>query len=125
MKIERILNNSLHVNLQMMDGISYTGKVYGADVDVSLDYQEQFILGKQEPVNILEATRWTVVLEGVGDLIEKDRVVETYKKIYTAIEWRCEWCGSVQPSHRMACGQCGASRSFLYDLMKFSLESWR
>jgi len=39
------------------------------------------------------------------------------ERVRTAIEWKCVFCGEVNPRKARRCDSCNAPRPFLYDVM--------
>ena len=70
--------------------------------------------------------KWTLEMQGYtpANWIVGRQIAVNYLAKYTPIEWRCDWCRSVNVSRNMSCAQCGATRTFLYDLMKHAAKEW-
>ena len=105
-----LLGRQMVVNLQTNDGYAYGGQVIGVDLSMERGYS-----GSQA---------WELTMKGIGALQVVQQVVKDYENKFTSQEWRCEWCGSVQPRMRLACQKCGGPRSFLYELMNHAASTW-
>lgn len=115
----------LVVNMQANDGMIYRGNFTAMSLDVSYPYGHASRIGEDFSRYGSGPAEFTLTLRGNGELSAYEQMVARYTNLFTSIEWRCEWCGSVQSSHRMSCAQCGATRSFLYELMRYSAKEWK
>lgn len=115
----------LAIKLEAEDGTAYAGNAIAAHVEInSIDpfyrtYADDRL--RQAPPSLLG---WTMELIGSGELSVTGEIFDRYRRVFTAIEWRCEWCGSINRRERMKCSQCSATRTFLYELMQHAHRSW-
>lgn len=104
--------DSVLLTLEDGNGYTYRGKM----MSVSFTQRAEFHGPKT----------WEATLRGWGDLTfsKSDSVTASCQDRFTSIEWFCEWCGSVHSSNKLSCNKCGASRTFLYELMQFAHTNW-
>ncbi|GAG45814.1 unnamed protein product, partial [marine sediment metagenome] len=102
--------------LELPDGTLFTGQAMCAEVRqeigrMGVDYAIGGI-GK----HLLDPVGWTMELRGIGDLFFESPTEYRHKveKTQSAIEWACDWCGSINPRERRKCESCGGTRSFVY-----------
>lgn len=119
MSLSSRIGQPLRVTLELSDGTLFTGQAVCAEVrqvmgEIGVDPYYAFgSIGRFLPVQ----TEWTMELRGIGDLsfespTEYRRKVEKTK---SAIEWVCDWCGSINPRECRKCESCGGARSFVYE----------
>lgn len=120
-----IVGNEMAVTLQTRDGYSYGGKVIGTNIEIYSDAYPRVSWGEASITNAFTCHRWSVTLEGVGDLVLTPDMLKMYEARFTSLEWRCDYCGSVQERARLSCAKCGGPRSFIYELMHHSARQWK
>lgn len=95
----------LKATLELPDGTVFSGLAYVAQISQTLitdDLEE-----------------WSMELSGLGEpLWQGTRIeaAERQREVQLAIEWACDYCGSIWPKAIAKCVQCGGHRSFVYDV---------
>ena len=105
MALYGLSGQKLKATLELPDGTVFSGSGYVAQISQTLitdDLEE-----------------WTMELSGLGEPLwqgTRTQAVERQHKQMSAIEWACDYCGSVWPKATTKCIQCGGHRSFVYDV---------
>ena len=75
-----------------------------------------------EPRYMVAQTKTEINLVGIGPIAWTNSS-EFVRKKKQALEWKCDWCGHINPINARYCGHkdkhstgCGASRSFILDI---------
>ena len=93
------------VTLELADGTVFSGLAHVVQVEQSLICE-----GFEE---------WRMELIGLGEPLwrgVRKQAAERQREIRSAIEWACDYCGSIWPKATAKCVQCGGHRSFVYDV---------
>lgn len=103
----------IRVTIEMPNGNTWSGKAYMASIDVDHDYHR---FG-DVPDFVGGIYSWTAELQGVGELTwtEREEFSKKIERERVAQEWRCDFCGGINPREYPRCSGCGAFRSFLYE----------
>lgn len=112
------VGQKLRATLEMPDGLVYSGVVYVARVFQECEMIDVTTRGSRWAKHIPSPTAWTMDLRGVGELemTSRNDAMAIIKHNRKSDEWRCDFCGSIMPKARRSCTQCGAFRSFLYEM---------
>ncbi len=105
----------MRATLETADGNVVTGMVYAANVNVRQDIRDVSIFGEGYTRRLATGMSWDIELRGTGPITYEvaQLAIDTRKKM-SAIEWKCDYCASVNPRAAVKCPGCGASRSFVY-----------
>ena len=124
--IQNILGQNAILQLQTGAGLAYKGEVMAVNIDVTAPYANTYRVGESfARAASLGYIEWEMTLRGLGDFQVTPELIANYEAVFTSLEWRCDWCGSVQPRARLACEKCGGPRSFIYELMQHSARTWQ
>ncbi len=105
----------MRVKLETAGGNVITGMVYAANVNVKQDILDVTMCGDAHPQQVLGCTHWDIEFKGTGPMAcgPEEFAIDMRKKM-SAMEWKCDYCASVNPRAVVKCPGCGASRSFVY-----------
>lgn len=117
-------SSEVQVTLEFPDGQVLSGKAHM--VEVSMDHGFVPMLGPSlggsntiQPYAKMAPTRWEMTLSGVGNLVNSQELAEQVVKEAANVEtWACAFCGVDNARTERKCGECGAARSFLFDLVE-------
>lgn len=108
-------NEKVEIHLQTASGQVFIGEAYAASIEMHANTSEltDFDGFKQQAVT---STEWSMELQGTGAPLWQTFADQVMEDIRTAKEWRCIYCDAIHLRERRQCSQCGAWRSFLYDM---------
>ena len=104
------------VTIEQPDGQVFRGKAQAVRIDMRHPLTGIDRVGDSfSAINRIGS--WEIELSGYGDLFWdiRENFAQRTRASRSAVEWRCDFCGSVHPRAATKCVQCGAARSFLYD----------
>ena len=98
-----ILGERMFVTLQFADGRVISGETMCATFSVdNMTYGGNLNL-------------WSLELQGIGDLMDSAQFEKQLAVQRSASEWKCPFCGSVNPRQHRQCEACNARRPFVWD----------
>lgn len=111
------MGQPVRVTLELPDGTLWAGQAMCAEVQQQMDIDRLYGFGGGNNRFLPGRLEWTIELRGIGDLSFKSPTEYRHKvkKTKSAIEWVCDWCGSITPREHRKCESCGGARSFVYE----------
>ena len=114
-----LAGQKLKVTLELPTGEVLSGTALAAQLDQRVEPIDVTHLGDKYRSFISGFETWSLTLEGTGTPVwmgTRSQAIERQHEQRSAIEWECDYCGSVWPKAATKCIQCGGHRSFLYDV---------
>lgn len=122
--MQEILGRDVNVKLETKTGQVVKGQCIATELNFTSHSLPYYKIGDPSSYFTRGTMEWELLLRGTGELLLSPQLVGFYEKAFTSLEWRCEWCSSVNSKERMGCKQCGAPRTFLYELMQYAATKW-
>ena len=109
-----MLGQEIKVTLEMKDGTVFSGTALMASINMERDV---LAYADDEPALSYGHSRWDMELRGIGKpLMTFENYAQEIKGKQAAPEWACDWCEGVNLKKARRCENCGAHRSFVFDL---------
>lgn len=109
------IGQQARVTLELPDGTIFSGQAYCAEIRQDVGLNHIFTPDGNEH-RFPHSIGWSMELRGIGNMffeLQSDFKDKIDAK-RSAIEWICDWCGSVNPKERRKCESCGGNRAFVY-----------
>lgn len=102
-------------------GLLLEADAISASITMSAEAIDVTAWGEEDRSFISGLQKTEINLIGIGPMVWTSPD-ELLRKKKSAVEWKCEWCGNINPREARHCGEknkhavgCGAARSFIYD----------
>ena len=107
------------VTVELPNGEVFSGKAVAMETRQSM--RSDLLMSYGETMEYVpREMEWEMMWRGIGSLASafkpRPQFAQEVRTSRSAAEWKCDWCGSVNPKSRGKCKSCGGSRSFLYDI---------